>query len=100
MAELFCCADIKPYRPQRLMTESKFKSFMEWAAYPKTSSYESTGIGIESFSTINPPYAIQLVRQVNYGPIESKRYFIRHGEQFDEVSERDLIEANWEKLNA
>jgi hypothetical protein len=45
-------------------------------------------------------YVIQLVRQVNYGPIEFKRYFARmEGTAFVEVSERDLIAGNFKKLN-
>ena len=41
---------------------------------------------------LNPPFAVQLVRQVNYGPLESKRYFIPAGDEdaFVEVAEDDL----------
>ena len=46
----------------------------------------------------------QIVRQVNYGPLKSKRYFIAVRENADEpfleVTERDLIEANYEELNS
>jgi len=49
-------------------------------------------------------YAIQVVQQVNYGALESKRYFVAteiDGVQaWHEIQESDLIEANYEKLNA
>ncbi|KAI8416622.1 hypothetical protein FOFC_02935, partial [Fusarium oxysporum] len=44
----------------------------------------------------------QLVRQVNYGPLESKRYFIpTDGTESDfvEVIENDLIQAKFQKVN-
>ena len=48
------------------------------------------------------PYAVQLVRQINYGPLESKRYFIPSGQdgKFVEVNESAMIEANFKKLNS
>ncbi|KAJ9144229.1 hypothetical protein NKR23_g6238 [Pleurostoma richardsiae] len=55
------------------------------------------------FCYFNPPFAVQLVRQVNYGPLESKRYFIpTEGEEneFVEVVEDELIRANFQKLNS
>jgi hypothetical protein len=50
----------------------------------------------------NWPYAIQLVKQVNYGPLESKRYFVPLDDnaEFREITERDLIEANFAKVNS
>ncbi|KFY20893.1 hypothetical protein V491_03340 [Pseudogymnoascus sp. VKM F-3775] len=49
-------------------------------------------------------YALQVVRQVNYGPLESKRYFVSgdggRGAIFNKITEGDLIETNFEKLNA
>lgn len=50
-----------------------------------------------------PSFAVQLVRQVNFGRLESKRYFVLlRGQEntFAEVSEGDLISANFEKLNS
>ena len=53
-----------------------------------------------------PPYAVQFVRQVNFGAIEAKRYFIPRKEEsgaqtgFVEVTEQDLIAANFQKLNS
>ncbi|KAI3391798.1 hypothetical protein diail_6788 [Diaporthe ilicicola] len=47
-----------------------------------------------------PGFAVQLVRQVNFGPLESKRYFVpTASDKFIEVSESDLIQANFQKLN-
>lgn len=56
-----------------------------------------------NLADLKPPYAVQLVRQVNYGPLESKRYFIPvegKDEAFIEVVEDDLIQANFQKLNS
>lgn len=46
------------------------------------------------------PFAVQLVRQVNFGPLESKRYFAPDGTAFVEVGERALVDANFKKLNS
>jgi len=89
---LFCCTSIRPYRPRYLDHESKFTSFMSWAA---TATPE-----LEEASLSSSPYAIQLVRQINFGPIETKRYFAHHDGSFVEITERDLSDANFRKLNA
>jgi hypothetical protein len=77
---------------------------MDWAGFPKTSSSGNNTGDAMTISEMNPSYAVQIVRQVNYGPLESKRYFIavreKADEPFLEVTERDLIEANYEKLNS
>ena len=77
---------------------------MAWAEFPKDSS-PPTGDGAEKVDLVafNVPYAIQLVRQVNYGPLESKRYFIPvsgKDNEFVEVVENDLIQASFQKLNS
>lgn len=100
---IFCCSDIQPYRPQHLDHEQKFHAILAWARFPKTSAASGDANVI---AETNPLYAAQIVRQVNYGPLESKRYFIAVGgkgdeeEPFKEVTERDLVEANYEKLNS
>jgi hypothetical protein len=48
-------------------------------------------------------YVIQVVKQVNYGPVESKRYFITNrssagSRSFHEVTENDLVEAKYKKV--
>lgn len=96
---LFCCSSIRPYRPQHLAHESKFTSFVTWASFPTESRIDYAA----NLRVIHAPFAIQLVRQVNYGPLESKRYFIPHTDTediFNEVVEDDLIQANFQKLNA
>ncbi len=104
MSALFCCGSIKPFRPARLLHEAKFQAFIAWADFPKDSS-PSTGDGDEKVDLVvlKPSYAMQLVRQVNYGPLESKRYFIPvvgKDNEFAEVAEDDLIQANFQKLNS
>ncbi|CCT72833.1 uncharacterized protein FFB20_05633 [Fusarium fujikuroi] len=99
MSTLFCCVAIEPYRPQYLSHQPKFNNFMSWASFPRESTLNETQ---HDLSQLNPSYAVQLVRQVNFGPLESKRYFIPHNTsegQYVEVSEQDLIQANFKKLN-
>jgi hypothetical protein len=48
-------------------------------------------------------FVVQLVRQVNYGPLESKRFFVKTSGaavDFSEVTEQDLITANYQKVNS
>ena len=94
MSSIFCCTSVAPYKNRRLDHESKFDSFMSWAKTAGTvSSLDS--------SDIDAPYAVQFVRQVNYGPVESKRYFVpsSSGDLFNEIDEGHLIRANFKKLN-
>ncbi|CAO2656612.1 Nn.00g054150.m01.CDS01 [Neocucurbitaria sp. VM-36] len=104
MSTVFCCTNIHGYKNQTISHEPKFTAFMSWAAFPKTSTI--TTIPSETATTSNDPsYVIQLVKQTNYGPLESKRYFVRQQtsqgtEEFVEVSEQWLIDGNFEKLNA
>ncbi|OGM44668.1 hypothetical protein ABOM_007477 [Aspergillus bombycis] len=97
---IFCCTHITPYRPQILGQESKFNEFLEWAHWTVTSEVSSD---YDASSTV-PEYAVQLVKQVNYGPLEGRRYFIPRrdlsGAEFIEVSEQWLIEKNFQKLNS
>jgi hypothetical protein len=73
---IFCCSLIEPYRPRIPDHERKFQDFLSWAQFPRTSS-SSVNSHQEIPWERNPPrYAVQLVRQVNYGPLESKRYFV------------------------
>ena len=76
--------------------EPKFREFISWGAYPKDSA-----VGELTSTPTDNVFVIQVVRQVNYGPLESKRYFLRTGlNEFVEVDEQWLINANFEKLNA
>ncbi|KAJ6151672.1 hypothetical protein N7470_006800 [Penicillium chermesinum] len=92
MSSMFCCSSIVPYRGSLLMHESKFQRFMTWAQRSKSSPVANS--------------ALQLVQQINYGPVESKRYFIPSTNDstdgncgFLEVTEQDLIIGNFQKLN-
>jgi hypothetical protein len=103
MAQLFCCFVIEPYRQQRLAHEHKFISFMQWAQFPQASS-PATELG-NHLEELHFPFVIQLVRQVNYGAVESKRYFVQADvgsaqSGFIELTEQDLIQANYQKLNS
>lgn len=105
MAAVFCCSlGPKAYRPKILKHEAKFETFLRWMpAAQEVSTHESTE-GRTVPSDESSAYAVQVVRQVNHGSVESKRYFMsadgEGGSYFYEITERDLIEANFEKLNA
>jgi hypothetical protein len=73
MAQLFCCVDTEPYRQQHLAHEHKFISFVQWA--PQASS-PATELG-NHVEEMHFSFVIQLVQQVNYGAVESKRYFVQ-----------------------
>jgi hypothetical protein len=74
---------------------------MSWATFPRVaapSTSENTNL-----AELKLPFAVQLVRQVNYGPVEAKRYFIPvegKEDEFVEIVEADLINANFQKLNS
>ncbi|MCJ1331863.1 hypothetical protein MMC10_008555 [Thelotrema lepadinum] len=102
MSSLFCCESIQPYRPQTLDREAKFSNFMDWARFPRAGSQDPSKNDAEG-GEMKAPFAVQLVRQVNYGPLESKRYFgpiEGEDEAFTEISENDLIQANFQKVNS
>ncbi|KAK7950943.1 uncharacterized protein PG986_006671 [Apiospora aurea] len=76
---------------------------MAWASYPRAASPANDVDRKGAFASGGPPFAIQLVRQVNYGPLESKRYFAPASASpsgFVEVAEDDLIQANFQELNS
>ena len=98
MASLFCCDSITPYRPQVLSHEPKFVQFMNWT---KSTTDVAPPTASVDLGELSPKFAVQLVRQVNFGQLESKRYFVHtESDKFIEVSESDLIQANFQKLNA
>lgn len=96
MSSIFCCSNTKPYKNRTLSHEDKFRAFIAWSQYPKESTITSTD---DAPNTDDVTLAIQLVKQINYGPLESKRYFAKTSEAFVEVPEKWLIDANFEKLN-
>ncbi|KAI4957781.1 hypothetical protein J4E86_004920 [Alternaria arbusti] len=94
MLSIFCCSDIQGYRNRYLSHESKFETFMDWGNYPKASD---TGTAP---SATNFTFAVQVVKQTNYGPLDSKRYFVTGSDgTFAEVTEQWLIDADFEKVN-
>ncbi|KAF2132982.1 hypothetical protein P153DRAFT_393922 [Dothidotthia symphoricarpi CBS 119687] len=96
MSSIYCCSDIRGYRNATLSHESKFSAFTAWSNFPKESSVTTFDVVL---SDNQATFAIQVVKQVNFGPLESKRYFVRDGEIFVEVKEKWLIDANFQKLN-
>ena len=97
MSVLFCCSSISPYHPRQLDHEAKFTTFMRWANLQTTSP-----VPVDDSLMTSAPYAVQLVRQVNYGPVELIRYFVpaSNGSHFAEATEDDLVESGFEKLNS
>jgi hypothetical protein len=79
LGAFLCCSSISPYHPRRLDHEAKFDAFMQWADLQTTSLVSGDGSSLVS----SAPYAIQLVRQINYGPQESIRYFVPASDGFD-----------------
>ncbi|EED20928.1 conserved hypothetical protein [Talaromyces stipitatus ATCC 10500] len=102
----FCCSFITPYREARLMHETKFQRFMAWAGNSQSSPVSNSDSYFRNPNNV-PEFAVQFVQQVNYGPVEAKRYFIPDPDSFAEsqggfleVTEQDLIIGNFQKLNA
>ncbi|KGO77349.1 hypothetical protein PITC_055340 [Penicillium italicum] len=91
---LFCCTAIQPTKPPIPDHEKTFTEFTKWGF---TTIGNLTGSTDPSEASV----CIQLVRQVNSGPIESIRYFVasdNHG-SFEEVSEDGIMDANFVKIN-
>lgn len=85
--------------------DAKFRVFSDWASYPKSSSVVEDADDASTLDKSDGYFAMQVVQQVNFGPLESKRYFItakgQDGEEpFVEVAERYLIDANYKKVNS
>lgn len=106
MQPIFCCGEIEPFKPKRLDHEVKFESFMVWSKLNNLNNVEDHDDEcIRTSWDLSTTYVVQIVRQVNYGPQESKRYFLSLNPSnatstFAEVTERDLIDANYKKLNS
>ncbi|KAH8654899.1 hypothetical protein BGZ61DRAFT_372921 [Ilyonectria robusta] len=98
MFGIFCCPDIKPYRPELLDHAPKFTAFLNWARHRTSCLVLDDGFSLVS----SAPYAVQFVRQVNNGLQEVIRYFVptTNGLKYMEATENDLLRANFEKLNA
>jgi len=107
----FCCDNIKPYpRSSRTDHDEKFDPFIK-AASDTNGNDSSSSTAACSESDPSPeqyPYVIQFVKQVNYGPVESKQFFApaaptnasgSERKRYIELSEEDLIAANFVKVN-
>lgn len=115
MTAIFCCTSINAYRPTRTEHELKFWTFTNWATYPQASAVDDTfGHKHGYIASSLGPYAIQLVKQTKFGPLESKRYFVLNTidvsedqsagqgrrQRYAEVKERYLIDGNYKKVNS
>lgn len=96
MSSIFCCSNTQLYKNCVLSHESKFQAFTTWARYPKESAFADSNY-IPPSSNIS--FVIQVVKQTNYGPLDSKRYFVSTAGGFQEVTEQWLVDANFGKLN-
>ncbi|KAJ6632279.1 hypothetical protein B0H10DRAFT_2206657 [Mycena sp. CBHHK59/15] len=88
-------ADLSSYRTIRTDQEAKFAAFLEFV--DKATLARTTERDISQF-------AIQLVTQVNYGPIVSKQYFataalVGGDEPFTELTEAQMVDLNLKKAN-
>lgn len=98
MESIFCCTGFQPYRSQIIDNQAKFDSFISWA---KSGSQAGSATSPAPVWDDSSTFVIQLVRQVNFGPIESKRYFVAlTSSTFTEVTEQQLIDANYQKVNS
>jgi hypothetical protein len=98
MSSLFCCSGIRPFKSIRTSHDLKFHTFTTWASFPRSSTVTTPAPDAPPTASL---FVVQLVRQVNYGPLESKRYFVMDAdESFVEVTEQWLIENNLQKLNS
>lgn len=100
MASVFCCTQAKPYRPQRLLHESMFAKFLKWAQN-QGSDATSSSFDVQAALNNGSSHVFQVVQQVNFGPLESKRYFSStDSNDYMEITESNLVDANYKKLNS
>lgn len=72
---VFCCSSYRPYRSTHTDEEDKFDTFLGWTQGGGSSYRDGQN------------YVIQAVKQVNFGPVEEVRYFLRTPDGFEEVTE-------------
>ena len=78
---IFCCDNAKPYtRPIRTDHDGKFNPFIKAAFDTTATGFNPSAAGSSSSepSAAQYPHVIQVVKQVNYGPVEPKRFFAPH----------------------
>ena len=103
MNSIFCCSQVSPFRARIIDNEARIRAFLGWVK----SLDDTPPSGIASYIPWDSEstYVIQVARQVNYGTLEWKRYFVLISTPagtttFHEVKEQDLIDANFAKVNA
>lgn len=95
MSYILCCPNDQAYKSQILGHESEFRQFLSWGRYPKQSSVGGT------VEMTDNTHVVQVIRQINYGLLEFKRYFLKtNSGTFVEVDEKWLINAKFQKQNA
>ncbi|KAI5866332.1 hypothetical protein GGS23DRAFT_594460 [Durotheca rogersii] len=99
---VICCDALVPYQPKPTDQESRFTLFMDWARFPRESSIAADSDAF--FISSRPDFVVQVARGAQHaGPPQSDRFFARaegKGKPFVEVTEKDLAEANYQKINA
>jgi hypothetical protein len=85
--EVFCCRGKTPYKPRRTDHEDLFSAFQEIS-----SDNCSTPVGL------GEDRAVQVVKQQNFGPVLSSRYFKLPN--FEEISQSEFISSNYKRLNS
>ena len=105
MPTIFCCSDVRA--SHTLGNDEKLNTFLNWAAYPTERAVHPTVEQDDKLADSDYPYYIRLAKMVNtinFGPVETKRYFAPMGEKdgakvFVELAESDLksIAANYTK---
>ncbi|KAG8863178.1 hypothetical protein FRB96_009360 [Tulasnella sp. 330] len=102
--EIFCSSSVTPCRLTRTDHEAKFSAFLNAISSDFIQSSEST-LGSSGAKLIDKPFAVQIVRQVNFGRPEWKRCLVPNqgqgeSEGFAEVTERELIDANFKTVES
>ncbi|KAL4244108.1 hypothetical protein ABKN59_010734 [Abortiporus biennis] len=75
MSTLFCCTAREQYKPRTVVHESTLNSFVKWSKFPKQSICESDEATLRELNQ-NVDYVIELLRQIDFGSEESRRYFL------------------------
>ncbi|KAK4541726.1 hypothetical protein LTR36_007435 [Oleoguttula mirabilis] len=102
MSSIFCCNKYQPHRSRTVDHEAKFRALLSWAQSTSSSPIGSVQSSVEEMLGDSSSYAVQVVQQVNFGPVETRRYFVADAasDTFTEISERDLVDANYKKVNS
>ncbi|KAG9021565.1 hypothetical protein FRB95_001917 [Tulasnella sp. JGI-2019a] len=102
--EIFCCSSATPYRSIRTDHDPKFTAFLTATTQSSIDALQDNATASD-VQLSDKAFAVQVVRQINFGPVEWKRYFAPNQGQgdvggFQEVTEKALVDANFSKLNS